>query len=90
MDAWSQIQRDNEELASPYFRPEFTQAVASVRGDVEVAVLEDHGEIVGFFPYQRGRGGVARPVGGRLSDFQGVVARKGVALDASACCKAAA
>ena len=82
VDAWSQIQRDNAELASPYFRPEFTQAVAPVRGDVEVAVLEEGGEMVGFFPYQRWRGGIARPVGGRLSDFQGVVVRTGVAWNA--------
>ena len=83
VDAWSQIQRGCEELASPYFRPEFTAAVASVRGDVEVGVLEEGDEILGFFPYQRGRAGVARPVGGRLSDFQGVVSRPKVALDAT-------
>ena len=28
--AWSEIQRGNRCLASPFFRPEFTQAVASV------------------------------------------------------------
>ena len=82
-EAWSQIQRGCEELASPYFRPEFTQAVASVRSDVEVAVLEEGGKIVGFFPYQRGRGGVARPVGGRMSDFQGVVSQRDASLDAT-------
>jgi CelD/BcsL family acetyltransferase involved in cellulose biosynthesis len=76
--AWSEIQRANPELDSPYFRPEFTQAVASVRDDVEVAVLEDHGEMVGFFPFQRSRGGLCRPIGGRLSDFQGVVIRPGL------------
>ncbi len=78
VNAWSRIQRTSPELDSPFFRPEFTQAVAAIRRDVEVAVLEDHSEVVGFFPYQRGRGGVAHPVGGRLSDFQGVVVRKGV------------
>ena len=76
--AWLDIQGADPELDSPYFCPEFTQAVAAVRDDVEVAVLEEHGEIVGFFPYQRSRGGVGRPVGGRLSDFQGVVIRPGV------------
>ena len=71
--AWSRIQRAEASLASPYFRPEFTQAVAAVRDDVETAILEDRGAIVGFFPFQRGRRSVATPVGGRLSDFQGVV-----------------
>ena len=65
-------------LDSPFFRPEFTQAVAAVRGDVEVAVLEENGEPAGFFPYQRGGWGGGRPVGGRLCDFQGVIARPGL------------
>jgi CelD/BcsL family acetyltransferase involved in cellulose biosynthesis len=82
VDAWSQIQRASAEFGSPYFRPEFTQAVAAVRSDVEVAVLEEGGELAGFFPYQRSHGDVARPVGGRLSDFHGVVVRADVAWNA--------
>lgn len=69
---WSRLQLENPLLRSPYFRPEFTEAVAAVRSDVEVAVLMDATQIRGFFPYQR-RGNVALPVGGRLSDYQGVI-----------------
>lgn len=72
--AWSEIQRSEPLLDSPYFRPEFTLAVAAVRGDVEVGVLEEGGRPVGFFPFQRDKGGVGRPVGGRMSDFHGVIA----------------
>jgi CelD/BcsL family acetyltransferase involved in cellulose biosynthesis len=79
--AWASIQRADAALDSPYFRPEFTQAVAAVRDDVEVGVLEEGDEPVGFFPFQRGRNNVARPVGGRMSDFHGVVVRKDVAWD---------
>ena len=79
---WSDIQQADAALDSPYFRPEFTQAVASVRGDVEVGLLEEGGELVGFFPFQRGRKNVALPIGGMMSDFQGVIVRKGVAWDA--------
>ncbi len=81
IEAWSQIQRANSELASPYFRPEFTQVVASVRDDVEVAVLEEHGEMIGFFPFQRLRRGIAQPVGGRMSNFQAIIIRQGIAWD---------
>ncbi len=81
VDAWSQIQQANGELASPFFRPEFTQAVAAVRDDVEVAVLEQHGDIVGFFPFQRCGWSTGIPVGGRLSDFHGLVARDDIACD---------
>ena len=76
---WSTWQRGDAALDSPYFRPEFTRAVASVRGDVEVAVLEEGGKTAGFFPFQRGRWGIGRPAGGPMSDFQGVIARPGLA-----------
>jgi CelD/BcsL family acetyltransferase involved in cellulose biosynthesis/GT2 family glycosyltransferase len=74
---WTRLQERDPELASPYFRPEFTLAVAAVRRDVEVAVLAQDGETAGFFPYQR-RWRSALPVGGRLSDFHGVIARPGL------------
>lgn len=75
---WSRLQRADKAVGSPYFRPEFTLAVSSVRADVEVAVLYEGSEIVGFFPFQRNRLNVGKPVGGRLSDFQGVIVRKGL------------
>jgi len=80
---WSHLQQTNPSLASPYFRPEFTMAVASVRGDVYVAMLEEAGETVGFFPFQRSRLGVGRPVGGALSDYHGVVAGPDCAWNAA-------
>lgn len=67
--AWQALRQRVPQCDSPYFSPHFTRAVAAVRRDVEVAVLEQAGKIVGFFPYQRGRLNWARPVGGRLSDF---------------------
>ena len=74
---WSAIQRGNPLLGSPYFCPEFTQAVSDVRDDVEVAVLEQQGTAVGFLPFQRGRRNVGRPVAGLLSDFHGIIAAEG-------------
>jgi CelD/BcsL family acetyltransferase involved in cellulose biosynthesis len=78
LDAWSRRQRADPTLESPFFRPEFTHAVAAVRNDVEVGVFEEGGDLVGFFPFQRGFCGVGKPVGGRLSDFQGVIVRPGL------------
>jgi CelD/BcsL family acetyltransferase involved in cellulose biosynthesis len=71
---WSSIQQADDALISPYFCPEFTQAIAALRSDVFVGLLEDHGQVAGFFPFQRGRGGAARPVGLGLSDYHGVIA----------------
>lgn len=80
--SWDAIRRSNPRLVSPYFCPEFTSAVAEVRNDVWVAILEEGGEIFGYFPFQRGRFGAGRPVGGKLSDYQGVIARPGAFWDA--------
>jgi CelD/BcsL family acetyltransferase involved in cellulose biosynthesis len=79
---WAEIQRADPAFDSPYFRPEFTQAVAAVRSGVEIAVLEDYGTPVGFFPFQRTRRNVALPVGGRMSDFHGLIVRNGVEWNA--------
>jgi CelD/BcsL family acetyltransferase involved in cellulose biosynthesis len=75
---WSQFQCADALIDSPYFRPEFTQAVSAVRNDVEVGILEDGNDIVGFFPFQRCKGNVGLPVGGKMSDFHGVISRQGV------------
>jgi CelD/BcsL family acetyltransferase involved in cellulose biosynthesis len=74
MQRWSELQLSQESVASPFFRPEFTHAVAMVRPDVYVAVLERPDRVVGFLPYQRKRLGIGRPVGGLLSDYHGAVA----------------
>lgn len=74
LETWATVQQADPTLDSPFFRPEFTRAVAAVRKDVWVALLEEGGGPVGFFPFQRGRFGAGRPVGGPLSDFHGVVA----------------
>jgi CelD/BcsL family acetyltransferase involved in cellulose biosynthesis len=71
---WLRFARENSSLESPYFRPEFTVAAASVRDDVYVSVLEDEGHVIGYFPFQRGRLGQGAPVGGHLSDYHGVIA----------------
>jgi CelD/BcsL family acetyltransferase involved in cellulose biosynthesis len=74
---WAEIQSAQRAFQSPYFRPEFTQAVARVRPGVEIGLLEEAGQAVGFFPYERTGWSGARPVGGQLSDFHGVVALPG-------------
>jgi CelD/BcsL family acetyltransferase involved in cellulose biosynthesis len=82
VDRWNALQTANRKFESPFFRAEYTQAVARERDDVEVAVLEQDGQPAGFWSFQRGPGNVARPVGGGLTDYQGVVLRDDVVLDA--------
>lgn len=75
-DAWRALQEGNPALHSPCFTPEFTLAVAAVRGDVRIAVMEQAGRVAGFFPFQA-RWGMGLPVGGSLSDHHGVICAPG-------------
>lgn len=78
---WSAIQCAHPEFGGPFFRPEFTQLVASVRADVEVAVLEEAGTPVGFFPFQRSLFNAGQPVGGGLSEFHALIAPPEIKCD---------
>lgn len=71
-DAWDQLQRMHPAYDSPYFRPEFVQAVARLRPHVQVAVIRQGPQVVGIFPFER-HGRIGRPGGGRLSDYQAVI-----------------
>lgn len=79
---WDKLQREQPDFESPYFRPEFTQAVAAVRDDVEVAVIQERNSPVGFLPFQRSPLNLGSPVGGRLNDFHGVIVSRGFRIDA--------
>ena len=66
---------------SPFYRPQFTQAVARARSDVRIAVFEDRDDVVGFLPFHLTRSGAGKPIGGQLNDYQGPIIAKGVQLD---------
>ncbi len=71
---WRELIQLSPHLKSPYFLPEFTQAVARVRSDVEIALFKDQlGLVQGIFPFQRTNRFHAEPVGGRLNDIHGVI-----------------
>lgn len=80
-ERWRTVQAGNSELDSPYFCPDFVRIAASVREDVFVALLGRRQDPAAFFAFQGGRMGFALPVGGRLSDFHGIVSPRGFAVD---------
>jgi CelD/BcsL family acetyltransferase involved in cellulose biosynthesis len=80
--AWAELQLANPELASPYFAPEFTQVVASIRNNVDVAVVRENGDIAAFFVFERGEHSVGIPVAGIFSDYQGLICRPDFTCDA--------
>jgi len=70
---WMDILDRNPEFNNPYFTPHFTRAVAGVRDDAWLTILEEDDGVAGFFPFQRAYGCVGRPVGGAFSDYQAVI-----------------
>lgn len=79
---WAELQCANADLRSPFFHPSYAREAADFFPGVEVAIFEEGGRPQGYFPFQRAAGNRAIPVGGAINDFQGVVARKGLAFDA--------
>lgn len=79
--AWAAVQASNSHFDSAFFAPDLAWLVSTVRDDVEVALMEDGGELVGFFPFLRSPSGMALPVAGRLSEFQGPITGRGLEWD---------
>lgn len=70
---WRKYQSSSVGLCSPFFSPEFTLAVGAARLDAMVAIIKDDGVVQGFFPFHRCEGGVAKPIGGQIADYSGIV-----------------
>lgn len=77
---WEQLRATNPIYASPFYSPHFTMAVGEVRRDAQVAIFEQDGRIVGFLPFHRVRGRIAKPIGGHLNDYHGAVLAPGFTL----------
>jgi len=74
---WQTIQASNPILTSPYFCIEYTEIVSNVRKDISIGVIENAKGTIGFFPFQKRKGNIAEPVGGKISDYQGLIVSPG-------------
>ena len=72
---WRRMAQAEPAFASPLLGPDFTQAVGRVREDARVAVIRRDGETLGFLPYHRRPGRMARAIGSPLSDYHAIVSR---------------
>jgi CelD/BcsL family acetyltransferase involved in cellulose biosynthesis len=77
---WEQLRSGNPVYASPFYSPHFARAVGAVRRDAQVAIFEQHGQIVGFLPFHRVRERIAKPIGGHFNDYHGAILAPGLAL----------
>ncbi|MER5628320.1 GNAT family N-acetyltransferase [Streptosporangium sp. NPDC002544] len=81
LGAWRALLHSGSNFVNPFLCPEFTLAIGRVRACARVAVVEDGGDIVGFFPFERHALGIGKPVGAGLTDAQGMILAKGLELD---------
>jgi len=81
--AWTALTVGNPVLASPYFAPEFTEAVASVTRTARLLVVEEDGRIAALLPMQRRAPGLYGPIGGPLNDIHGLIAPAGTTVDSA-------
>ena len=81
--SWKRLQNLNSNLWSPFFAPEFTEIVSRACDRVEVAMWRERGEIVAIFPFERRSLNFSGPVGGFLSDYDGVIAHPNFDRDPS-------
>lgn len=86
---WRSLAARRAGFGNPLLGPDFTQAVGKVREDARVAVIRRNGVTLGFLPFHRRPGGLARPIGSPLSDYHGLVARPDAGLDLAQVLRAA-
>lgn len=86
---WRSLASGQAGFGNPLLGPDFTQAVGKVREDARVAVVRRDGVTLGFLPFHRRPGGLARPIGSPLSDYHGLVARPDAGLDLAQMLRAA-
>lgn len=79
--AWRDIFRSNPSAQCAFVSPEWAEMVGAEQPGAGVCVLRRDGEAVAFYPYQSQSKFLALPLGGPLSDRQGVVAAPGVKVD---------
>jgi CelD/BcsL family acetyltransferase involved in cellulose biosynthesis len=79
--AWLDSTLANAQFASPFFHPDYSQLMAKHRPQVEVAVFKQDEQPVGFMAFERHAHSIARPLGIRLSDFQGLVCHDSLELN---------
>jgi len=70
--AWANMRRNNLDLRSPYFHPDYTRLLAELRPDVRIVCQYDaNGKPLAFLPIQGRR--FARPVGAPMSDYHAII-----------------
>ena len=82
IEGWRELLGLSPEYQNPFLTPDFASAVATVRDDVEVALIEEDRKLLAVLPFQRSRQHVGLPVGGALSNCQALISKPGFEISA--------
>ncbi|MEJ3747178.1 GNAT family N-acetyltransferase [Actinomycetes bacterium KLBMP 9797] len=88
VERWRQIQSANPALRNPFLAPEFSLAVDQARDTARVAVVEDGGRVVGFFPFERQGRFLGTAIGFGIADCTAFIHEPGLEWDAPALIRA--
>lgn len=75
--AWRDMLAANSSLVSPYHTLGYLDAISTARHDICVAVVCRNDRLAGFFPFQKGPLGHARPAGGVVNDCNALICAPG-------------
>lgn len=70
---WRALQQADPAHNSPFYAPDFSRAIHLAGKPVHVALISHDQKLVGVFPFHKGRLGTGVPVGGQISDYQGII-----------------
>ncbi len=79
--AWRGLLERAPHYESPYFAPEYVQFVGTLLPNIEVAMMEQAGEVQVILPFERVEGKFAIPVGRMVADYQGAIYPEGFDFD---------
>lgn len=77
---WARFRDADPALSSPYFDLRYVAAAAQFAPGAALAIIWRGEQIEAFLPFQR-RGAMIQPLGAPLTDYHGLIARPGVAID---------
>ena len=78
---WRSFQHSTPEGLNPFMSLTYVQAVGRFRANARVAVVEEHGQIAAFLPFELGTHGLGMPIGYPMNNLQGFIG-SGVPVDA--------
>src|ERR1700761_3361868 len=70
---WRGFQQSTPEGHNPFMSFTYVQAVGRFRANARVAVVEEHGLIAAFLPFELGAYGLGMPIGYPMNNLQGFI-----------------